>query len=519
MNKRVIFIAFLLFLLTAGLMAARVYYGGHTIQREYGHQLWRVTTIIELDGRGKRAKVRLTLPHDTPRQTIYNEIGDSGDMAFYTRERPVTGNRVGFWLSELLDGSRTIKYTFSVQSKAVRMVLPPTMKLPKDAKAFYGEEFEPWLKPSRYIQSRNSAVRSLASKMTGKDKDLLRVNRKLYDFVRDQVKYRSEIGSKDALDTLDQLTADCGGQARLFVALSRALKIPSRIVGGIIMADEIKQTTHVWVENYLNGRWIPFDVVNGHYAYIPANYLELYRGDYALIKHVGLTNLKYFFIIQPERIPPIDQPWSLYVLPLHFQDLVQTLLLIPVGTLVVSFMRIVVGVTTFGTFTPVLIALALSEIGLWQGLIVLGAIVLFGWIFRYVLDHLKILIIPRLSIIITFVIISVISLMMVGLYTEKLNMLYISLFPIIIITWTIERFSVVQIEDNLVAAMKGLLGTGIVAMLTFYVMALPVVRPFLFSFPEILFSIIGLQLLLGRYTWVRLFDLWRFKDFLRMKKS
>ncbi len=509
-NITVYLLATILFLLTAGLIFARFYWGGNTVQMEDGLKLWRVTTVIDLKGNGDRARVRFTLPSNTNRQKIYNEIAHNSDMVFYTRDRESTGNRIGFWNSEFLEGPRTIKYFFSVQPKALKYPLPPTMRLPSNPLNYYPEELHKWLKPSRKIQSNNSEVRRILAKVRGFNRDLLTVNRKLFEFVRDEVAYRTEIGSKDTLATIEELSADCGGQARLFVALSRAAGIPSRLVGGIILKDEIKKETHVWAENYLNGQWIPFDVVNGYYAEVPAHYLELYRADYSLIAYSGMERLSWFFAIRPERIPPIDQAWSLYVLPLHFQSLVQTMLLIPIGILVVSFMRIVIGVKTFGTFTPVLIALGLRQVTLWPGLLMLLGIVLFGWLFRCVLDRLKMLIIPRLSIVITLVIMFIIGMMMLGFHLGQLNFMYVSLFPIIIITWIIERFSISQIEDGFFSAVKDLFGTVFVSVAAYYVLEIPFLRSLLFSFPETLLAVIAAQLILGRYTWMRVLELFRF---------
>ena len=56
--------------------------------------------------------------------------------------------------------------------------------------------------------------------------------------------------------------------------------------------------------------------MNNHYAYIPSHYLELYRGDYVLLKHVGMNKFDYYFEVGRETIPPVDQPWSLYALSL-----------------------------------------------------------------------------------------------------------------------------------------------------------------------------------------------------------
>ncbi|OGW80375.1 MAG: hypothetical protein A3G33_10395 [Omnitrophica bacterium RIFCSPLOWO2_12_FULL_44_17] len=512
MNKKVYFAAFLLIVITAALITSRIFYGGQTIRPEFKRSLWRVNIIMDLMGTGSRAKVRFTLPKETERQTIYNEHFNNEGMVFYIRDRENTKNRIGFWRSELLNGSKTIKYTFSVLAKSADYQIPAGLVRPKKPLEFYPAEFQPWLLPSIEIQSQDPRINQYLSKTISKNDAVGIAVQKIFTFVTTKVKYQSEKGSKDATSTLDQLVADCGGQARLFVALSRAAGIPSRIVGGVILENGVKKITHVWAENYIGNQWIPFDVVNRHYAYMPANYLELYRGDYILIKHVGLSSFNYFFSMGRETIPPVDQPWSLYSLPLHFQNTIYALLLLPIGTLVVGFARVIIGIPTFGTFAPILLALAFREISVFVGVSCVTGVVFLGWLMRTLLDYFKILIIPRLSIVITTVVIVVIAIMMTGFHSGKREMLYVSLFPIVIITWIIERFAVIQVEDGTKAAFQGALGTTVVAIGAYYLMEFDFVKKYLFAFPEILLTIIAIQLLLGRYTGIRLTELFRFNE-------
>jgi hypothetical protein len=517
-NIKVYIIALLLILGAAAIMKYKISYGGGTVQPEYSRNLWKVTIGMTLAGEGGRVKVRMVLPQDTPRQKIYNEIVDQEDMDFYTRQRAKTNNRIGFWLAQMLDGVTNISYTFSVQLKSLTYVIPSDVNIPKKPLEYYPPEMHIWLDPSRYIQSHNTEIKQRLKEIIGRKKGMAEVNQLIFAFVRDKVTYQSEKGSKSANEALDKLVADCGGQARLFVALCRASGIPSRIVGGIIVKPGFKNTTHVWAENYIGGQWIPFDVVNNHYAFMPNDYLELYRGDYALIKYIGSSKLDYFFLINKEKIPPIDQLWSLYSFPFNFQKMAMILLLIPLGALIVSFFRVVIGITTFGTFTPVILALAFREVSLLTGLGCIAIMVTLGWFSRKILDHLKILVIPRISIIVTTVVMITLGLMMVGFVLGIQRVLYIALFPMIITTWIIERFSVLQIEDGTKSALIATLGTVLVSVIAYYIMGSSILRTYLFTFPELLFVVIASLLLLGRYTGLRVTELLRFKDLLKKNR-
>ncbi|MEL7219627.1 MAG: transglutaminase family protein, partial [Pseudomonadota bacterium] len=89
--------------------------------------------------------------------------------------------------------------------------------------------------------------------------------------------------------------ASCNGKGRLFVALARTNGIPARLVGGVILNEGSKKTSHQWLEVLIEGRWVPFDPTNGHFATLPENYLRLYTGDHALFRHTRNINFDYLF--------------------------------------------------------------------------------------------------------------------------------------------------------------------------------------------------------------------------------
>ena len=60
---------------------------------------------------------------------------------------------------------------------------------------------------------------------------------------------------------------------------------------------------------------------------------------------------------------------SLSSLPVEEQSLFQSILLLPIGVIIVVFLRIIIGIKTSGTFMPVLIAMSFLETSLIVGLI------------------------------------------------------------------------------------------------------------------------------------------------------
>ena len=184
----------------------------------------------------------------------------------------------------------------------------------------------------------------------------------------------------------------------------------------------------------------------------------------------------------------------------------------PLGALVVVLLRNFIGLRTFGTFMPVLIALAFRETELLWGCILFSVIVALGLIVRFYLERLKLLLVPRLASMLTIVILIMAG---VSVVSHKLGMehgLSIALFPMVILAMTIERMSIVWDENGPKDAMLSGLGSLAVAAVGFLVMTHPLAEYLAFVFPELLLLVLAFTLLAGRYTGYRLSELWRFRS-------
>src|SRR5690554_7488690 len=93
-----------------------------------------------------------------------------------------------------------------------------------------------------------------------------------------------------------------------------------------------------------------------------------------------------------------------YQLPIEEQSMFRMLLLLPLGALIVAFMRIVIGIRTSGTFMPVLIAVAFVQTTLVPGLIAFLSVVAIGLVLRGYLSSLNLLLVSRISALIILVI-------------------------------------------------------------------------------------------------------------------
>jgi hypothetical protein len=138
-----------------------------------------------------------------------------------------------------------------------------------------------------------------------------------------------------------------------------------------------------------------------------------------------------------------------------------------------------------------------------------------GIIARFFLDRLKLLLVARLA---AIFIIVVILMVVISILSYKLGLhrgLSIALFPMVILTMTIEHMTIVWEERGAKQALQQAAGSLLVAVLSYPLLSLEFVQHFLFIYTELLLIVLAITLLLGRYTGYRLTELWRFKALAR----
>ena len=203
--------------------------------------------------------------------------------------------------------------------------------------------------------------------------------------------------------------------------------------------------------------------------------------------------------------------FSLLSLPLQSQKAYQALIMVPLGALVILLLRSFVGIKTFGTFMPVLIALAFRETTLTSGLLLFTLVVSLGLLVRFYLEHLKLLLIPRLA---TVLVVVVIIFLVISILSHHLNIasgLSMALFPMVIITMTIERMSIVWEERNPWEAIQQGAGSLFAASLAYFAMDNTFAQHLFFVFPELFLLLMAIMLLMGRYRGYRISEIYRFE--------
>jgi hypothetical protein len=201
---------------------------------------------------------------------------------------------------------------------------------------------------------------------------------------------------------------------------------------------------------------------------------------------------------------------SIHSLPLDEQALFKGILLIPMGVLVVCLLRILVGIRTAGTFMPVLIAIAFIQTSLVTGLVGFTLIVGIGLLIRGYLSQLNLLLVARISVVIVTVIILIALFSVISYQLGLAEGLKITFFPMIILSWTIERTSILWEEEGPQEVLVQVGGSLLVAILTYALMQNEWIQHLTFNFLGLQLIIMAAILSLGTYTGYRLLELHRF---------
>lgn len=489
---------------------------GYSLDPTASADRWNVQLTARARGTGEGARLQLAVPADGEARGLY-------DQSFRATGLKLSGVRTrgdGRFAAFTADATRpaelvTATWRFSARVQDARANTSPSRPAERDRG------------PSATVPSDDPAVLAKARELTPTADSAQAKVRAVYDFVLDEVVASSEADTEtdSAIEALTHLRGSPMARVRLFAALARALSVPTRLVRAVPLVEGADRPLLVRAEVYLGDEWVPVDPVHGRFGHDASEGLVLLRGaDGTLVRGDGLSQVELAASVTREGLNEyglyqrrlareatfIDQI-SLHGLPPRLQLAMRLLLLVPLGALIVSVFRNIVGTPTFGTFMPILIALALRETSPLAGLLVLGVVVAVGIAGRRVLDGLRLLVVPRLSLLLTFVIFIVGALAVGATHLGFDDVLGAALLPMVIMTMTIERVGVLIEEEGVRSALKTTGGTVLVAATGYTVLQSDALQRMVFTFPELNLLVVAALLLVGRYTGFRLTELLRFR--------
>lgn len=285
----------------------------------------------------------------------------------------------------------------------------------------------------------------------------------------------------------------------IVVITEESLNTLSRIMQGsfnIIQPKQIIITRQYELKNLINSESVDTFLED----------LESSVSDYALINEetgrVGIWNsISYLVNFMITKGVP--------------SNTIVLLLMLPVIATLIAFLKQVIGITTFGLYTPSIITLSFLALGLKFGLLILIIIIVTGAILRKALDRFKLLHIPRIAIVLTISTLIILLMLAFGTYLGLSQIATIAVFPMLIMTTLAEKFVSALGGKGFYAALLLMLETTAVSLICYWVVEWQYLQNLILGHPEIILLLLLVNYGLGRWTGLRLMEYVRFREVMK----
>lgn len=187
------------------------------------------------------------------------------------------------------------------------------------------------------------------------------------------------------------------------------------------------------------------------------------------------------------------------------------LLMLPIVATLIVAIRQIIGIKAFGIYTPLIITFAFFDTGLKYGLAIFITILLVGTLVRFLLRHLRMLYLPRMGIVLTVIALAIFIILLEGAFSKRTVFIGISIFPILIMITLAEKFITAQIEKGWRTAIVLSLETMVISIAGYCFVKWFWLQELIFLYPQIILLTLVVNLLLGRWSGLRLTEYFRFK--------
>jgi hypothetical protein len=464
----------------------------------------------------KGTKVYIAIPYSTAHCRIFKE----------------SFSYDGLWM-DMIKGARTqireiviVPILGSEQGRFtadfdIHMSKDDKWKIPVLKQGLAVKEISYYLREEPGVQISAPMISSILTDLRETAKSKSELLDKIFDYCSENIVQSIPQGPADALGSLERSSGTNLGRVRAMIALCRAAKIPARIVSGFELTTQSDPQMHFWVEVFIKKSWSPYDPVNGYRGELPPGLVPIRIDGSQIIRASADINLQTSWSIQRIFPNPTPNGWAtrewlsigdLTRLTPGMQTVIALVLLLPIGALMTAILRNFVGIRTYGTFAPTLIALSFVQADWRTGTLAFVVVLGVGVLARLFLNKLKILMVPRLGIILTLVVLTMILGVSTLDYFGLTPTASAALLPMVILTMMVERFNITAEEDGYREAFMVLGGTLLAAICCLLLLRVEYFSRLLLNYPEVLLFVAGALLLIGRYTGYRLMEMWRFRD-------
>jgi hypothetical protein len=194
------------------------------------------------------------------------------------------------------------------------------------------------------------------------------------------------------------------------------------------------------------------------------------------------------------------------------------LLLLPIVAFVIAFTRNVIGIRGFGIFLPAALSVVFVATGPIVGIGLFLVIVIVSTAMRLILRKLKVKLqyLPRMAFILWAVVLGVLGVLFLAPILKFTDLANVSIFAVLFLVLLAEDFTRVQLGKSVKTALNLTFETLILSLISFLFLTFQPLQEYVLLNPEVsLLLIAAADLLLGKYTGLRVMEFYRFRKLIR----
>lgn len=185
-------------------------------------------------------------------------------------------------------------------------------------------------------------------------------------------------------------------------------------------------------------------------------------------------------------------------------------LVVPILASIIAFVRHILGLPSIGLLVPIALSITLVSTGITAGMVLLLAILLASTFSKIILKRLRIMQLPKMALSIFIVAIFIIATLTISASLGVLTVRTLSIFPVLLLVLLSDRIVTLQIERSLEETLLITTVTLLLGILGFFLLTADFLKELILVYPEILFLLIPINIIVGRYFGLRVSEYIRF---------
>ena len=470
-----------------------------------GDSAWMINISHQVVVQEKGASIYISPPWDTRYSRLFSQSLSHSGLQL---KRKRSDNRRDINLVASETGNYRVETEFRVHVSSLVRSEPKKIKLSETNRS-------QWLSSSTGIDVDTVYTTGAVDRLSKETASADELIDKLFDYVSSNIRIKKHAGSGSE-KALVQKAASEHGMINALIALLRTAHLPARLVTGVNLQAKASLQPFYWVEVYDSETWIPLDPVHGYLRNLPAFYIPVRKGDEPLIITEGAkvksTTWRVDTVSAPSGLSVSDSSkltdiFDLNRLSPDNRENLGLLLLLPLGVLATEIMRQLMGIRTYGTFTPSLMALAVVHVDRTTAIIVFLMVTIIGITIRAYLPNLNLQRTARLAMVFTLVSISMAIIMSGLIYFDPAADSIVVLLPVVVLTMLVDRIYTIADQRGMRTALIRLFWTAVAAFVSLLILLQADWSIWLVAYPEIHALTLAVIIIIGLYQGPKLSEI------------